>query len=148
MNFNENKIETNVDIQKMGNVFCNVQQMLVQLAIYIVLYIPLYHATKTFKFINTYPLQECAFVLKDVKSLKALSSNFTNIMCSSIIDEYIKRPNFLFNVYFIEFVIYQDMVNVNKERHKCHIIHYVHYNEHCDPKTFYNEELLLFILFF
>ncbi len=132
----------------MGNIFCNVQQMLAQLATYIVLSIPLYHATRTFKFINTSPLQECTFALKDVKSLKTLPSNSTNIMCSSIIDKYIKRPSYLFNVSFIEFVTNHDMVNVNKKRHKYHIIHYVHYNEHCDSKNFYNEKLLLFILFF
>ncbi len=59
----------------MGNTFLNVQQMLAKLATYIVLSIPLYHAFRTFKFINTFPLQERAFVLKDVKSLKKLPSN-------------------------------------------------------------------------
>ncbi len=53
---NESKIETHTRIQKMGNVFLNVQQMLAQLATYIVLSIPLYHAPRTFKFINTSPL--------------------------------------------------------------------------------------------
>jgi hypothetical protein len=62
MNSNENNIETNIGIQKMGNIFHNVQQMLAQLTTYIVLFIPLYHATKTFKFINTSPLQQCAFL--------------------------------------------------------------------------------------
>jgi hypothetical protein len=59
---NENKIETYTCIQKMGDDFLNVQQMSAQLATYIVLSIPLYHAFKTFKFINTSPLQERAFV--------------------------------------------------------------------------------------
>jgi hypothetical protein len=122
--------------------------MLTQLATKIVLSILLYHATRTFQFINTSPLQEYTFALKDMKSLKTLPSNSTNIMCSSIIDKYIKRPNYLSNVSFIEFVTNHDMANVNKKRHKSHIIHYVHYNEHCDPKNFYNEKLLLFILFF
>jgi hypothetical protein len=48
----------------MGNVFLNFQQMSTQLITYIVLFIPLYHASITFKFINTSPLQEFAFVLK------------------------------------------------------------------------------------
>jgi len=114
----------------MGDTFFNVQQMSTQLATYIVLLIPLYHASITFKFINTSPLQKCAFVLKDVKSLKTLPSNSTNIMCSSIIDKYIKRHNSLSNISFIEFVIDHEMVNVNKKRHKYNIIHCVHYNEH------------------
>jgi hypothetical protein len=85
-------------------------------------------------------LQECAFVLKDVKSLKALPSNSTNIMCPSIIDKYIKRHNSLSNVSLIEFVVKHDMVNVNKKRHKYHIIRWVHYNEHHDLICFYKEK--------
>jgi hypothetical protein len=48
---NENKIETHTCIRKMGNVFLNVQQMSAQLITYIMLFIPLYHASTTFKFI-------------------------------------------------------------------------------------------------
>jgi hypothetical protein len=81
-------------------------------------------------------LQECAFVLKDVKSLKNLPSNSTDIMCPSIIDKYMKRPNSLSNFSLIEFVVDHDVVNVNKKKHKSHIICYVHYNEHCDPNCF------------
>jgi hypothetical protein len=53
---NENKIETHSGIQKMGNVFLDAQQMSTQLVAYIVLSIPFYHASKTFKFIHTSPL--------------------------------------------------------------------------------------------
>jgi hypothetical protein len=60
---NEKKIETHTHIQKMGNDFFNAQQMLAQLVAYIVFSIPLYHASRTFKFIDTSPLQERAFVL-------------------------------------------------------------------------------------
>ncbi len=49
--------------------------MLAQLATYIILSIQQYHASKTFKFINASPMQEHAFVLKGVKSLKALPYN-------------------------------------------------------------------------
>jgi len=49
----EKKIETHTRIQKMKNVFLNVQQMSTQLVAYIVLSIPFYHASRTFKFINT-----------------------------------------------------------------------------------------------
>ncbi len=113
-----------------------------QLATYIVLSIPLYHASITFNFINTSPLQECAFVLKDVKSLKALPSNSTNIMCPSVIDKYIKMHNSLSNVSLIELVVEHDMVNFNKKRHKYHIIHCVHYNEHCDLIFYYEKNVL------
>ncbi len=102
----------------MGNVFLNVQQMLAQLATYIVLSIPLYHSSKTFKFINTSPLQERAFVLKNVASLKTLILDSTNIMCPSIIDKYIKRPNYLSNISLIEFVANYDIVNLKKKKEK------------------------------
>jgi hypothetical protein len=97
----------------MGNTFLNAQQISTQLDVYIVLFIPLYHAFRTFKFINTYPLQERAFVLKDITSLKNLPSNSIDIMCASIVDKYIKRPNSLFNVSLIEFVENYDVINVN-----------------------------------
>ncbi len=90
----------------------------------------------------------CIFALKDVKSLKALPSNSTNIMCPSIIDKYIKWPNFLSNVSFIEFITNHDMVNVNKERHESYIIYYVHYNEHCDPRLFIMNNYYYLILFY
>ncbi len=114
----------------MGNVFFNVQQMSAQLVAYIVLSIPLYHASKTFKFINTSPLQKHAFVLKNVASLKTLPLDSTNIMCPSIIDKYIKRPNYLFNMVFIEFFVNYDIVNLRKKRKKSHIIHYVNIKTH------------------
>jgi hypothetical protein len=132
----------------MGNAFLNIQQMLMQIATYIVLSIPLYHASRTFKFINTSPLQEHAIVLKNVTSLKTFPLDSTNIMCSSIIDKYIKKPNYLSNISLIEFVANYDIVNLREKRKKSHIIHYVRYNEHQDPKKYYREQLLLFIPFF
>ncbi len=98
----------------MGNVFFNAQQTLAQLVAYIVLSIKLYHAFRTFKFINTSPLQECAFVLKNVTSLKTLPLDFIDIMCSSIIDKYIKKPNYLSNISLIEFVAKFDIANLRK----------------------------------
>jgi hypothetical protein len=58
------KIDANTRILKLGNAFLNAQQMLAQLAIYLVLSLPLYHASRTFEFINTSPYNERAFVLK------------------------------------------------------------------------------------
>jgi hypothetical protein len=114
----------------MGNAFLNAQQVLAQLITYIVLSIPLYHASKTFKFINTSPLQECAFVLKNVTSLKTLPLDFVDIMCPSIVDKYIKRPNYLSNISLIEFVANYDIPNLREKRKKSHVFHYVHFNEH------------------
>jgi hypothetical protein len=71
--------------------------------------------------------------IKNVKSLKKLPSNSIDIVCLSIIDKYIKKLNYLLHVFLIEFVVDHDMININKKRHKYHIIRYVHYNEHHDP---------------
>jgi hypothetical protein len=70
--------------------------------------------------------------------LKTLPSNSIDIMRPSIINKYIKMI-FFSNVFFIEFIANHDMVNVNKKRHKFHIICYVHYSEHCDLENFHKE---------
>jgi hypothetical protein len=44
--------------------------------------------------------------------------DFTNIMCLSIIVKYIKRPNYLFNISFIEFFANYDIINRRKKREK------------------------------
>ncbi len=95
-----------------------VQQMLAELFAYIAFFIPLYHASTTFKFINTSPLQERAFVLKNVESLKTFPSDSTYIMCLLVIDKYIKRHKYLFNISFIEFVANYDIVNLRKKKKK------------------------------
>jgi hypothetical protein len=137
------KIEAH--IQRMGNVFFNVQQMSTQLVTYIVLSIPLYRAFKIFKCINTSPLQERAFVLKNVELLKTLPLDSTNIMCPSIIDKYVKRNNFLFNISLIEFVVDCDTMDDTKRKRKFHVIHYVHYNEHCDTRRNVVHSNLIFV---
>ena len=57
------KIDTNLRTFNLGNTFLNVQQISAQLAIYLILSIPLYHCSHSFAFINTSPLQEQAFLL-------------------------------------------------------------------------------------
>ena len=67
----------------MGNAFLNAQQMSAQLVVYVVMFIPLYHASRSFKFINTSPPQEQTFILKNIKSLKESSLDSTDVMCKS-----------------------------------------------------------------
>jgi hypothetical protein len=69
-------------------------------------------------------------------------------MCPSIIEKYIKKHKYLSNISFIEFVANYDIVNFREKKKKPHIIHYVHYDEHQNPKKCYKEQLLLFIPFF
>jgi hypothetical protein len=43
-----NYIDANTIIQKLSNVFLNVQQMVTQLATYLMFSLPLYHSSQTF----------------------------------------------------------------------------------------------------
>jgi hypothetical protein len=43
-----NNIDANTIIQKLGNVFLNSQQMVAQLAIHLMFFLPLYHSSQTF----------------------------------------------------------------------------------------------------
>jgi hypothetical protein len=104
-----------------------------QLVTYTVLSIPLYHAFKIFKLIYTSTLQERVFVLKNVELLKTLPLDSTNIMCPSIIDKYVKRNNFLFNISLIEFVVDRDTMDDTKRTKKSYNT-FVHYNKHCDTR--------------
>jgi hypothetical protein len=63
--------------------------MVVQLVVYIYFSLPLCHPSQTFQFINIFPCEEHAFVLKSQVALNELELNLTNIMCSLIIDKYI-----------------------------------------------------------
>jgi hypothetical protein len=64
-----------------------------QLTAHLMLFLPLYHLFRTFQFINTFPSQERAFVLKSLVTLNELEPNSTDIMCSLIIDKYINHHN-------------------------------------------------------
>jgi len=53
---------------------------------------------------------------KNVALIKTFFSDSTNILCPSIIDNYIKRPNYLSNISFIEFVANYDIVNLREKK--------------------------------
>ncbi len=72
----------------------------------------------------------------------------TNIMYMSIINKYIKRPNYLSNISLIKFVTNYDIVNLRGKRKNSHTICYVHYNEHRNQKIYSKKYILLFIPFF
>jgi len=66
--------------------------MVVQLAVYLGLFLPLYHSSQTFQFIDIFPFEEHVFVLKLQVPLNELEPNSIDMMCSLIIDKYI-NPN-------------------------------------------------------
>jgi hypothetical protein len=88
-----NNIDANIRIQKLGNVFINAQQMVVQFAICLGFSLPLYHSFQTFQFTNTSSFEEWAFVLKSQVALNEMEQNYIDIMCLSIIEKYNNRPN-------------------------------------------------------
>jgi hypothetical protein len=81
----DNKVLADERILKLGYVFLNAQQMSARLAIYLIFFLPLYHASRTFKFIDTSGPQDRAFVLKPQHMLLNLEHESTYIMCKSII---------------------------------------------------------------
>jgi hypothetical protein len=83
--------------------------MSAQLAAYLVLSITLYYASQAFKFINTSPLNEHAFVLKQQSILEQLEAKTTNIMYSSIINKYLNWPK-----YFVIHYFYQNLYLITK----------------------------------
>jgi hypothetical protein len=142
------KTDANLRILKLGNAFLNAQQMSAQLAIYLILSIPLFHCSHSFAFINTSPLQERAFVLKPQQQLLKLNKEFTDIMCKSIVDKYIDRPNGLKDICLVEFVAnYNHNRNKISIRNKPKIIRFVHYNQFKDLENWAREQLLLYIPF-
>jgi hypothetical protein len=80
-------------MQKLSNVFLNAQQMVVQLVAYLMFFLPLYHSSRTFQFINISLFEECVFMLKSQVTLNELEPNSINIMCSLIIDKYMNHLN-------------------------------------------------------
>ncbi len=55
---------------------------------------------------------------KNIASLKILPLDFTHIMCPSIVDKYIKRPNYLSNISFIKYATNYDIVNFRFKKGK------------------------------
>ncbi len=86
--------------------------MVVQLFVYLVLSLPLYHSSRTFQFINTSPFEKQAFVLKSQVALNELKPNSTNIMCSSIIDKYINCPNQYESLSLIKFSFFYSIKKI------------------------------------
>jgi len=66
--------------------------MVIQLTIYLVPSLPLYHSSQTFLFMNTFPFKKRVFLLKSQVASNKLKPNSTNIMCSLIINKYSNRP--------------------------------------------------------
>jgi hypothetical protein len=119
--------------------------MVVQLDVYLVISLPLYHSSQTFKFINTSLFEKRAFVLKSQTTLNELELDSIDVMCPLIICKYLNHPNhceslslsFLFSFYNIK----------NNKISKCckpKIIKIVNYNKHTNIEFSSKEQPLLY----
>jgi hypothetical protein len=78
------KDDTNIRIQKLGNVFINVQEMFAQLTTYLVFLILLYYSSWKYKSILLH-IKNVFLVLKPKSLLNQLEPNYIDVMCLSII---------------------------------------------------------------
>ena len=65
------------------------QQMFAQQAVHIILTLPLNSGSRQCIFINTLPINERSFMLKNPKDLKREPDESEDMMCPSIIDYYV-----------------------------------------------------------
>ncbi len=68
----DENIDVDLKIKKLGNAFINAQQMSTQLTTYIILSLPLYHAFRSISFLNTSLQLQHTFVFKSIKLLNEL----------------------------------------------------------------------------
>jgi hypothetical protein len=77
-----------------------------------------------------------------------LNKESTDVMCKSIVDKYIDRPNGFKNICLAEFVAnYNHNQNKISIWNKPKIIRFVHYNQFKDLENWARERLLLYIPF-
>jgi hypothetical protein len=127
----DENIDANLKIRKLSNVFLNAQQMSAQLATYIILSLPLYHACRSFSFLNTSLQLECAFVFKSIKLLNEPPPNSIDIKAQSPIDKYLKRHETLHFLALREFVANYNLDEKKfKRREVPVVIQYVNYKKH------------------
>jgi DNA replication protein DnaC len=124
----------------------NAQQMPAQLAVYLSLSMPLYHASRSFQFINTSEEESKAKILLPSSMLNKLEGESTEIFCKSSIDKYRNRPQHLSDICLAHFVA-KFNVNNFKEFSVPQIIQWVNFNLYRDPENHYREQLLLFCPF-
>jgi len=64
-NYIIHKTNANTRIEKIGKVFFNIQQIVIQIIIYLVLSLPLYNLSWTFQFIDISFFKEPVFMFKN-----------------------------------------------------------------------------------
>jgi len=103
----EDHEKMNVDIMKtisrLGKALLNMQQMSAQQSIHIILPLRLNASSRNCIFINTSPIEQQEFILKKQKELQCDPDDSKDVMCPSIIDYYVCRPNAINDICLEEF---------------------------------------------
>ena len=135
-------------IRKLGNTLLNLQQMSAQQAVHIALSLPLNSSSRECIFVNTSLVDERTFMLKPPILLKQEPDDSEDVMCHSIVDYYIGRPNSISKICLAEFVSnYKKDGRPISKRKKPNFIRFVKYNKHNDIENFCREKLLLYMPF-
>ena len=82
-------------VQKVGNTFLSHIEIGAQEATYLILQMPLKRSSRNVVFINTSPLDDRTFLVKDYTSLQKLPATSTDIESDNMIKRYQRRPNAL-----------------------------------------------------
>lgn len=135
-------------IHTLGNTMLNLQQISSQLVVHIILSLPLHSSSRKCVFINTSSQEECTFILKPKSLLQKESDDSKQIMCQSIIDHYVNRPQNLVPICLSNFASNYKIVKGKPiKQHKASVIRFVKYNKHVDYENYYREKILLYVPF-
>ncbi|XP_059077054.1 uncharacterized protein LOC131876217 [Cryptomeria japonica] len=135
-------------ISKLGNTLLNLQQMSSQQAAHIVLSLPLNYSSRKCIFIDTRSDNNRTFILKPVELLNKEPDESENVICNSLIDYYIKRPQAIAHICLAEFVSkYNKKGNKINAKTKPNVIRFINFNKHTDLENHCREQLLLYVPF-
>jgi hypothetical protein len=109
--------------------------MSAQLVAYLVLSMPLYHSSQTFKFIKASPSQEHDFGLKPQSLLIQLELDSIDILCASIIDKHFNQQNIYESLSLGEFASYYNIKKSKNKNVRSKKIRFINYNKHKSIKN-------------
>ena len=85
-------------------------------------------------------------MLKRPIDLKKEPNESEDVMCISIIDNYVQHPEYIENICLAEFASCYTKKGIKQKMYgKPFVIRYVKYNRHKDPDNYYREQLMLYV---
>lgn len=105
-------------IRHIGNKFFNAVEISAQVAVYLVMQMPLRRSSRELQFINTSDPDNRTFLLKTMEKIKELPDNSVDIESDNIIKRYQRRPKKLENLCLAEFVAWFNHKHDNNQQTK------------------------------